>query len=45
MEDADQRGPHLTGRQAVEFWLRCQGLIEVSIHPEPVVPFCPGMAG
>jgi hypothetical protein len=28
-------------RRSAEAWLRCQGLIEVSINQKPVTPFCP----
>jgi hypothetical protein len=38
MDHPKQRDPHRARRRAVEYWLRCQGLIEVSINQQPVTP-------
>jgi hypothetical protein len=39
MENPNHRDQRRAWRRAAESWLRCQGLIEVSINNKPVTPF------
>lgn len=44
MDHADQHDLAHAWCWAVQSWLRCQGLMAVSINQQPVIPFSPKMA-